>query len=102
MKNSSRSGVVVGSVFGRSSIFGALTCFVGVPALANDFAQTSVYRGKIDSPYISTELVVNDFEASADTVGVGISGVVARVYGSSVDADDSVLDGTGVSGYSTG
>lgn len=108
MKNGSRSGVVVssvvtsvgGSVFGRSSIVGALALVASCPAFAGGFSQASGYRSKNDSPFASTQLVVNDFETSADTVGVGVSGVVARVTGTSVDADDASLDGAGAGGHS--
>ncbi|MFM7261762.1 MAG: FG-GAP repeat domain-containing protein [bacterium] len=103
MKNSSRSGVGVGSIFGRSSLMGAmgtLALVAACPAFADGFSQVASYRGKVNSPFASTQLIVNDFETTADTVGVGVSGTTARVTGTSVDADDASLDGAGAGGHS--
>lgn len=100
MKNSTRSGVVVASGFTRSCVVGAIALAAAAPALAGGFTQVAGYRSKSDSPFNSSQLIVNDFEAGADTVGVSVVGVVARVAGTSVDADDASLDGAGAGGHS--
>jgi hypothetical protein len=100
MKNSTRSGVVVASGFTRSHLVAALALAAAAPAFAGGFAQVSGYRGKNDSPFVGAQLIVNDFETSADTVGVLVTGTVGRVAGTSVDSDDASLDGLGAGGHS--
>jgi hypothetical protein len=79
----------------------AIAAASALPALAGDgFIRVDGYRSLSFSPFATSSPILNDFEVTTASEGLTIIGPAVQQNGSSVDADDASLDGTGAGGKS--
>jgi hypothetical protein len=87
----------------REVLFGAtLAAAAALPSLAGSdgFIRVDGYRSLSNSPFATSSPILNDFEVGTASEGLTIIGPAVQQNGSSVDADDASLDGTGAGGKS--